>query len=288
MKYFFILLFSSFLFISMKSDKPAYKIFDQKGKESSYKEMLEDAQKADIILFGELHDVSVCHWLEYELASDLFKAKGKNLVMGAEMFEADNQVIINEYLKGLIKDKNFEAEARLWPNYKTDYKKLLVFARDSSVNFIATNIPRRYASMVNKGGFEVLGTLSPQAQQFFPPLPIAYDPELNCYKEILKEMGQTPSHDNENIAKAQAVKDAAMAYFILKKFKKGQVFLHYNGSYHSDHFEGIAWYLKQADPSLKIMTIATSTQDDISEPLAEEIGKGNYLILIPEGMNRTY
>jgi len=44
-------------------------------------------------------------------------------MLGAEMFESDNQLIMDEYMTGKIKNlKNFEDEAKLWPNYQTDYK----------------------------------------------------------------------------------------------------------------------------------------------------------------------
>jgi len=287
MKRLFILPVVCLILLGFKQDKPAYRLFSGSGKATTYKELLKDAQEADIIFFGELHDVSVCHWLQAELTKDLYKTKGKNLILGAEMFESDNQVIVNEYLAGLIKDKNFEAEARLWPNYKTDYKPLLTFARDSSLKFIATNIPRRYASMVNKSGFEVLATLDKEAQRYFPPLPIAYDPELACYKDIMKSMGDAPSHTTMNIAKAQAVKDATMAYFIGLHHSPGSTFLHFNGTYHSDHYEGIVWYLKQAKPGLKILTISTAEQKELDELSPDHLSKGDYLLIIPESMNRT-
>ncbi|NVO19076.1 MAG: ChaN family lipoprotein [Bacteroidetes bacterium] len=275
------------VFVAMKRDKPAYKIFDVKGKTSSYEEMLEDASKADIVFFGELHDNPICHWLEYELLVDLYKEKGKNLTLGAEMFESDNQIIINEYLKGLVKDKNFESEARLWPNYKADYKPLLSFARDSSLNFIATNVPRRYASMVNSGGFEALSKVDKEALSLIAPLPILFDTNLSCYKEIMKSMGDSPSHASANIAKAQAIKDATMAHFILDSFKQGNIFLHFNGSYHSDHFQGIVWYLKQVNPNLKIVTISSVEQTDPADLSNDSKGLADYILVIPESMTRT-
>lgn len=79
-----------------------------------------------------------------------------NLILGAEMFESDNQVILNEYLAGLISQSSFENEARLWPNYKTDYKPLVEFAKTNKLQFVASNVPRRYASLVNSKGFEDL------------------------------------------------------------------------------------------------------------------------------------
>ena len=75
-------------FVSMKSDKPAYKLFDVKGKKTSYSDLLKDAKNADIILFGELHNNPVCHWLQYELTKDLYEVIKSDLILGAEMFEA--------------------------------------------------------------------------------------------------------------------------------------------------------------------------------------------------------
>lgn len=273
--------------LSAKSDKPAYRLFEQNGNKASYKDMMKEASEADIVFFGELHDNPICHWLEYEITADLFAEKGKNLVLGAEMFESDNQLIVDEYLRGLIKDKDFESQARLWPNYKTDYKRLLNFARDSSLAFIATNIPRRYAAMINKSGFDALNTLDKNAYQFIAPLPIAYDSTLACYADMIKMMGGASSHVTSNITRAQASKDATMAYFILKNFTKGKTFLHYNGSYHSDRFQSILWYLLKADPTLKIVTISSVEQKDLDELEKDSEGLANFIIAIPETMSKS-
>lgn len=287
MKKFFLLSLVIFAFMSMKNDKPAYKLYDQKGKNTSYKDLIKEASQADIVFFGELHDNPICHWLEYEITADLYAERGKNLVLGAEMFESDNQLIVNEYLAGSVKEKDFESQARLWPNYKTDYKRLLNFARDSSLAFVATNIPRRYAAMVNKSGSEALNTLAKDAYQYIAPLPLKYDSTLSCYADMYKMMGDTPTHATSNIAAAQNSKDATMAYFILKNFTKGQTFLHYNGSYHSDKFQSIIWHLKQADPTLKIVTITSVEQKDLVELAKESEGLADFIIAITETMSKS-
>jgi uncharacterized iron-regulated protein len=287
MKKMFLLSIVLVTLLSMKNDKPAYRLFDQNGKSASYKDMLEEASEADIVFFGELHDNPICHWLEYELTADLYAGKGKNLILGAEMFESDNQLIVNEYLAGLIKEKDFESQVRLWPNYKSDYKRLINFARDSSLQFIATNIPRRYAAMVNKEGFDILNTLDKSALQFIAPLPIKYDSTLACYADMAKMMGDSPSHATSNITCAQATKDATMAYFILRNFQKGKTFLHFNGSYHSDKFQSIIWYLQQANPSLKIVTISSVEQADMEDLVKESEGLASFIIVVPETMSKS-
>lgn len=283
-----ILAFIGFITLtSLTSDIRAYRIFDKKGGKADFKELVNKAAKADVILFGELHNNPINHWLQLELSKALYKEVGNRLIMGAEMFESDNALIINEYLSGDVKDRNFEAEARLWPNYKTDYKPLLLFARDSAVRFVATNIPRRYASLVNREGFEGLEKLAPEAKELIAPLPVSYDPELSGYKSMLTMM-EGSGHANDNLPKAQAIKDATMAHFILKNLKQGDIFIHFHGTYHSDDFQGIMWYLLQQKPDLKILTISSTEQNETDDLEEENQGKADYIIVTPTSLTKTH
>jgi len=272
---------------AFKSDMPAYRLYSNGGKDVKFKKMVKSLQEVDIVLFGELHNNPVSHWLQYELTKELFAAKGTDLVLGAEMFETDNQLLIDEYFNGDIKQSNFEKEVRLWPNYKTDYKPLLEFAKDSGLRFVATNIPRRYAALVNSKGFEGLDSLTVQAKEYFAKLPMEYDSTLSAYKRIMEMMKDSP-HVNENLPKAQAAKDATMAEFILKNWSPGKLFLHYNGSYHSDDFQSIVWYLLQANPDLKILTISSVEQKEVDELEVENLNKADFILAVPESMTKTY
>lgn len=238
-------------------------------------------------MFGELHDNPISHWLQLELTKDLCKLKKDSLVLGAEMFESDNQLILDEYLSGMITTGRFEGEARLWPNYKTDYRPLVEFAKSNKLQFVATNVPKRYASLINSKGFEGLEELSDEAKKFIPPLPIAYDPELNCYKSMLEMDGGMGSHITPNFPKAQAIKDATMAHFLLQNWSPGKLFIHFNGAYHSDNFESMNWYLKRANPDLKIITITTVSQEEIKELLEENTGKADFTICVVDNMTSS-
>ncbi len=268
-------------------DMPAYRLYNVKGKTVDYDKLVKEAAEADIVLFGEQHNNPICHWLQIELTRSLYQLKKGDLVMGAEMFEADNALIIAEYLSGKVKDKNFEAEARLWPNYKTDYKPLLMFARDSNLLFVATNIPRRYASLVNREGFDGLSLLGDEAKKFIAPLPVSYDPELPGYKSMLSMMEGSGSHANDNLPKAQAIKDATMAHFIGLNSGNGKTFIHFHGTYHSDNFEGIVWYLRNLNPDLKILTISSCEQDHLNKLDEENEKKADFILVTPASMTKT-
>lgn len=273
-------------------DKPAYKIYTGTGKKADYSDLLKEVKKADVIFFGELHDNPVVHWLELELSKDLHAEKGKGLILAAEMFETDNQLLIDEYFADIIKEASFEKEVRLWENYQTDYKPLLGFAKQNGLKFVASNIPRRYASVVASGGFEALRKLSPEALKYIAPLPVEYDPELPCYKEMLSmdaAIGGTMEKKvSENLPKAQAIKDATMAKSISDCRAAGETVIHFNGSYHSDRYMGIIWYLKKSDPGIKVATITSVTQEDIAVMSENNKGLADFVIVVPASMTRTY
>ena len=321
-KAFLVLLLSGFTALATMAQKPAYKLFLENGKKVKYEKMLEAAAGADIVLFGEYHTNPISHWLQLELTTDLFENRGEALILGAEMFEADNQLIMNEYLAGQITETKFEEEARLWKNYTTDYKPLVRIAKENELNFVATNVPRRYANMVFKRGVVSLDSLSDEALSYIAPLPLEYDVSLNCYKQLMgsgggpmvdpsspegdsirpmgdsvKPMGEVKmpmgskspmgGHGSPNLADAQAIKDATMTHFILENWQPGKLFIHYNGAYHSDEFESMNWFLKRANPDLNIVTISTVSQDDIDMLEEESIGKADYIIAVPSNMTQT-
>jgi uncharacterized iron-regulated protein len=288
MKKWISILITGFLFMSFAPDKPAYKIFRADGKKVKYSKMAGQLEEADIVFFGELHNDPISHWLQLELTRELHSNLGDRLVLGAEMFESDNQLLLDEYLSGLIPLNKFEDDARLWDNYSTDYKPLLQFAREQDLPFIATNIPRRYANLVYREGFEGLDSLSGEGKALIAPIPIAYDPELPGYKAMLEMGGMGMEHAGENLPKSQAIKDATMAHFILRNWNPGNTFLHFNGAYHSDNHDGILWHILQQKQDAKIKTISTVLQESTDSLEEANFGKADFIIVVPSTMTKTY
>lgn len=278
----FVFTFSNLLFAQ---EKPAYKIFDKNGNTVSYQTMLENTAKADILFIGELHNNPIAHWMEYEITKDIFELYNEKMVLGAEMYEADNQELLNEYLQDKITYKTFKEQARLWPNNETDYQPLLDFAKKNKLHFVAANVPRRYANIVYKSGLEALNEISKDAKKWIAPLPIKYNPELSCYKDMIAMMG---GHGGDNIPKSQALKDATMAYFILENIIKDGIFIHYNGAYHSNNYQGIVWYIKDQKPKLNVATITTVEQDDVNKLNEESKNLADFIICVPSSMTKTY
>lgn len=260
----------------------AFAFFTQNGKRTSYRKLLRKSKKADIVLFGEYHNNPIAHWLEVKLTKDLLGKR--SLILGAEMFERDNQDALDGYLEGTIDQKGLDSLARLWKNYKTDYKPWVDLAKREKLPIVATNIPRKYANLVYKKGLQALDTLPSAERKWIVSLPFPYDGNLSQY-EKMKKMAR---HNPENLPMAQAIKDATMAESIETHYKKGSLFLHLNGSYHSDFFQGIYWYLRRRNANLKILTISTLSQSNLKKLPSEAYGQADFILVVDEDMTGSY
>lgn len=270
---------------SSADEKPAYMLYNQSGEVISYDQLLLQAKNHDLIFFGELHDNAIAHWLQLELIQDLQADTVRGLAIGMEMFERDQQILIDEYFSGKISKNSFENEARLWQNYKTDYSPIVEFAKNSGIGLVATNIPRRYASAVYSNGLAALDSLHTEAKQWIAPLPIEVDTTLPGYRDILEA---AQGHGGDNLIYSQAVKDATMAYSILSATNDTTRFVHLNGSYHSNNYEGIVWYINQSGKELNTLTMNTISADEIDSVDSELLQAADITLVVDSNMTRTY
>lgn len=266
----------------------AYRLFDAKGQTISYDKMLSDLKNQDVVFFGEMHNDPICHWMEVELLKSLYGNWGKETSLGMEMFEADNQLIIDEYWQGIISSKNFEDEVRLWPNYSTDYAPTVDFAYENHIPLVATNVPRRYATVVKNHGLTFLDSLSKEAKEYLPSLPIPYKENVQTDDafQMMAAIGKDKKANAGFMGQSQGLKDATMAWFISRR--KTKKMLHVNGNYHSQGNDGTVKYLKIYAPKTKIKTIYSVRQEDISKLDSTYLGLGDYYLAVPESMVTSY
>lgn len=263
----------------------AYQIYNAKGKKVKESKFLKAVAPKQFVFFGEYHDNPISHWLQLEVTRNMHAIAGQNLVLSFEMFERDQQELVNAFLDSTITEKAFEDSCRLWPNYKTDYKPLMLLAKNNSLDVIAANVPRKYANKVFKYGRAALDSLSAEELTWMASRDFPVDSTLSQYAALL-EMGQHMG--GSGLMLAQAFKDATMAKFILLGLDPKAHVIHYNGAYHSDFYQGTVWYVKQANPTAEIVTISTVSQADVTKLLAENKGRADFIICVDEDMTSTH
>jgi uncharacterized iron-regulated protein len=277
-------------FLSIAQDFPAYVIYTGNGKKTTFDKLEDATEGKELILFGEFHDNPISHWLQLELTKELFEENGANLQLGFEMFEQDQQELLSQYLLGNLTAKQFKDTMRLWPNYETDYAPIVEFAKTNKLFCVASNVKRKYASLLFKKGRNALDTLSAEVKAQMAPIDFKVDSSLSQYREVFIMGGHMGVNMGMNMVESQAFKDATMAQFIMANpgRKAGTVHLHFNGAFHSDFYQGILWYVQQKQPNIRVLTISTVTQADVRKLDKEHIGRADFIICVPESMTRTH
>lgn len=271
-----------------QSPEQPYKIYDVKyQKIISIDELITNTNNIDVLFFGEEHNDSIGHILEFELLKKLSSTYPKT-ALALEMFPTDTQPIMNEYLAGLISEKNFSKEARAWNNYK-DYRPMIEFAKASQLPVIAGNAASRYSNAVTKSGLEALKQFPSASLAFLPPIPVD-TATGRYYDKFIETLG---GHDMGpmKIYQTQNLWDASMSWSIAKYYKanKGVKIFQVNGRFHSDEKLGTLAKLKQYLPKLRISNISCFPGADFVNPdWTKHQHLGDYIILTDPKIKRTF
>ena len=78
-------------------EKRAYTLFDADGQETDYAHMMSVLGEQQVVFIGEIHNCPIAHWMEYEIVRDLYALHKDRLMIGAEMFERDELLVLDEY-----------------------------------------------------------------------------------------------------------------------------------------------------------------------------------------------
>jgi uncharacterized iron-regulated protein len=234
--------------------------------------------RADVVFLGEQHGDPATHRLELAMLRALHEAVGPRLILSLEMFERDVQPILDAYLQGRLSEEEFLAQSRPWPNYASDYRPLVEYAKTHGLRVLASNVPRRLASQVAKQGLDALGALSPDERKWAAA-------DVNCPKDQLHERFKESMRDHPGMTEAlvdrmflaQCLKDATMAEAIAQAFEHppsgpgslaplvpAPLVLHVNGAFHSDEGLGVPAQLRKraSGLDLRVTTVLPATSPD--------------------------
>lgn len=282
-----------------------YKIYSvRSAKEVTLNEIAEEMKNYDVLFLGEQHNDSVGHYLEDTLFKALYSKFGNSIALSMEMFDRDVQVVMNEYLNGDIREKNFTKDSRAWRNYR-DYRPMVEFAKKNKLDVICANAPGRYTNLAGRKGQKALEALSDASKNYFAPLP--YDTASGKYYEkLMKLTSHTPGPSADTAAKkvpasmsmggfnfitSQSLWDATMAYSISNYLKtnKGKKVMQVNGRFHSDEGFAAVTQLKKYSPGTRPLIV--SVGEDKSFPnidWKEHKHLGDYIIITDPSVPKTY
>jgi uncharacterized iron-regulated protein len=261
------------------------RVYDSRDKEfTDFETMLARLAQADVVFVGEQHDDFATHRLEAALLEGIARRRS-SVIVALEMFERDTQKTLDDYLAGRITEAEFLKNSRPWPNYATDYRPLVEFAKAKGWRVVAANIPRRYASQVARGGLQILDAVPANEKPWIAR-------QINCprddyYKRFVETVGSHPGSGGDSKSEAeqkammdrfyhaQCIKDETMAESVAEAQastdQSKPLIIHYNGSFHSDYKLGTAARAKQRMPKARIAVVSMVPVENL-----DNIDAGDY------------
>ncbi len=242
---------------SMQAQQLYNKILSsQERRFISFSEMLQKLSQSDIIFIGEKHDNQVSHQLEQRIFKSLYK-KNNRLMLALEMFARDAQPFLDKYLLNKINERLFLIHSRPWPNYRTDYRPLLEFAKENKIKVLAMNAPRRILRKIVRFGSKVLCDLTLSEKQYLAEKINFQDPLYRKYfYRSLPKSHPMMAKLKQNLLAASILKDETMAETIVKSLEspkyKGYQVIVVNGMFHSNYGLAIPKRISRRRPDLKI------------------------------------
>lgn len=280
-------------FINGQVTPENYRLFDAKGQSVSMEKIIEAIGQSDVVFIGENHDDPVAHYLQLEFlkaAQERFGKNGRKVALSMEMFERDVQIVLDEYLKGLIPENHFLLSSRPWNNYKTDYRPMVEFAKENKLAVIAANAPRRYVNRVSRLGRDSLNELSPMAKSWLAPLPYA-EASKEYADKFNKLMSASGMHDTSKILDSQSLWDATMADSIAMYFKKQSkaLVIHLNGRFHSEKRMGAPEHLLRYRSKTHFIVISIVSEESFPNfDATKQTDLGDFVIVTDPKLPRTF
>ena len=255
---------------------PIERVLHGAATSGSFGALLDTAARADAVFLGEQHDDPATHRLELAVLQGLAE-RGVKVTLALEMFERDVQPVLDASLGQSALDGGVDSTTRPWPNYPTDYRPLVAFARAQGWPVVASNVPRPIASSVSRTGLGALDALPPQSRAN-----VARDiacPDDAYRAKFLAEMAGMAGHGGSDSAAAaamlqrfylaQCVKDETMGESVARALAPGRVVVHVNGSFHSDERLGTVARLLRRRPDARVQVVSF-----VPAPLAATLTPG--------------
>jgi len=202
----------------------------------SFSQMITDTEAADVILVAETHDNKKHHEMQLDVIRSL-RAKKIPLAIGLEMFQADNQKQLDDWIEGRMTEQNFKTVYdRNWSYDWSLYRDIFIFARDNRIPMIALNIPKELVFKVARQGF---AALTPEERKNLPS-GVTCDlngPQTEFLKKTFQEVFKHEASGKvfTYFCEAQAVRNSGMAMIIAndQKMHPGRKLVALAGTWHA-------------------------------------------------------
>ncbi|EKA3116927.1 ChaN family lipoprotein [Vibrio alginolyticus] len=232
-----------------------YQLYTPSGEHIALSKLPIELQQADVILIGEWHTHAGVHRFQTDMLKQL-TSYDRSLALSMEQFTRDKQPVVDAYLRGEIGEQYLMKQANAWPNYESDYRPLVEFAKQKNLPVIAANAPKSIVRCIGRQGLDYINKLDDDQRMFIAQ---AINTGSSPYKEkFMASMHHGKPEQTEKQFAAQVTWDETMAESIVSYLddNPGAQVVHVAGKFHTEQGLGTAASILSRSPSLKVVVIS--------------------------------
>ncbi|EOX4969594.1 ChaN family lipoprotein [Vibrio alginolyticus] len=232
-----------------------YQLYTPSGEHIALSKLPIELQQADVILIGEWHTHAGVHRFQTDMLKQL-TSYDRSLALSMEQFTRDKQPVVDAYLRGEIGEQYLMKQANAWPNYESDYRPLVEFAKQKNLPVIAANAPKSIVRCIGRQGLDYINKLDDDQRMFIAQ---AINTGSSPYKEkFMASMHHGKPEQTEKQFAAQVTWDETMAESIVSHLddNPGAQIVHVAGKFHTEQGLGTAASILSRNPSLKVVVIS--------------------------------
>lgn len=232
-----------------------YQLYTPSGEHITLSKLPIELQQADVILIGEWHTHAGIHRFQTDMLKQL-TSYDRSLALSMEQFTRDKQPVVDAYLRGEIGEQYLMKQANAWPNYESDYRPLVEFAKQKNLPVIAANAPKSIVRCIGRQGLDYINKLDDDQRMFIAQ---AINTGSSPYKEkFMASMHHGKPEQTEKQFAAQVTWDETMAESIVSYLddNPGAQVVHVAGKFHTEQGLGTAASILSRNPSLKVVVIS--------------------------------
>ncbi|EMY6775541.1 TPA: ChaN family lipoprotein [Vibrio alginolyticus] len=232
-----------------------YQLYTPSGEHIALSKLPIELQQADVILIGEWHTHAGVHRFQTDMLKQL-TSYDRSLALSMEQFTRDKQPVVDAYLRGEIGEQYLMKQANAWPNYESDYRPLVEFAKQKNLPVIAANAPKSIVRCIGRQGLDYINKLDDDQRMFIAQ---AINTGSSPYKEkFMASMHHGKPEQTEKQFAAQVTWDETMAESIVSYLddNPGAQVVHVAGKFHTEQGLGTAASILSRNPSLKVVVIS--------------------------------
>jgi uncharacterized iron-regulated protein len=181
-------------------------MFDgRSGERLTWNDLMGRILASDVIILGEEHDDALGHAVQLAVVQNAAERWPREGALSMEMLERDEQVVVDDFLEGLIDVDTFArltesvdwAGAGTWAKW---YQPIIDAAAAGGWSVTAANAPRRYVRIARTEGYDRLKKLPPQREALIA-LPRTWPMDYRQrFINVMNEAGDDDDEDEDEDA----------------------------------------------------------------------------------------